>query len=50
MKYWINWDSWTLGDCRIATKLYDIVPNKIYIDKVLTQVKRAGLGLRKDIR
>ncbi len=47
-----QWDSWKGGDYFVANKLYDIIPNKIYIDRALSgqqaQNNMAGLGLRID--
>ena len=40
-----QWDGWKGGDYAVATKLFRAVPNKIYIDQVLTGLQRkAGWG------
>ena len=47
-----QWDGWKGGDYAVATKLYMAIPNKIYIDKVLTGLQRTtgmgGFGNRDD--
>lgn len=47
-----QWDGWKGGDYAVATKLYTAIPNKIYIDKVLTGLQRktgmGGFGNRDD--
>jgi len=47
-----KWGNYNFGDYRVASQLYDIVPNKIYINKTLTSIQRAvanGLGRRDDL-
>jgi glycosyltransferase involved in cell wall biosynthesis len=46
-----NWEPFTNGDYRISKKLYNTVPNKIYINEILTKTYRnvkKGRGLRDD--
>lgn len=47
-----QWDGWKGGDYAVARKLYDAVPNKIYIDEPLTGLQRnkgwGGFGKRGD--
>ena len=47
-----KWDGWRGGDYHVANKLYQKIPNKIYIDRALSgqqdQHNMAGLGLRID--
>ena len=48
----VIWDEWTLGDYRIVKQLYDKIPNKLYIDEVLSKVQRRkanGLGQRNNL-
>ena len=53
-KYIANaqWDGWRGGDFVVACKLFKAVPNKIYIDKILTGLQRTegwgGDGKRAD--
>lgn len=53
-KYIANaqWDGWRGGDFVVACKLFKAVPNKIYIDKILTGLQRTegwgGDGKRDD--
>lgn len=51
-KYWMDWDDYNLGDYRVASTLYNQIPNKVYIDKTLTGLQRNeanGLGMRDDL-
>ncbi|NOR87086.1 MAG: glycosyltransferase [Bacteroidales bacterium] len=47
-----QWDGWKGGDFVVATKLYQRIPNKIYINKVLTALQRkeswGGFGDKMD--
>lgn len=47
-----QWDGWKGGDYAVATKLYRTVPNKKYIDQVLTGLQRTegwgGFGKHED--
>lgn len=47
-----QWDGWRGSDFMVASKLYNIIPNKIYIDNVLSGLQRAkgygGWGKRDD--
>ncbi|MCF6171611.1 MAG: hypothetical protein L3J31_02045 [Bacteroidales bacterium] len=47
-----QWDGWRGGDFAVATKLFEVIPNKIHIDKVLTGLQRTegwgGRGARDD--
>ena len=50
-KYKVDWEPFTKGDYRISKKLFTIVPNKRYINNVLTKSERdvkKGRGLRDD--
>jgi glycosyltransferase involved in cell wall biosynthesis len=50
-KYKINWEPFKRGDFRVANTLYDSVPNKIFLNKVITGLQRSvedGLGRRDD--
>lgn len=50
-KYKVQWEAFTNGDYRVAKKLYDVVPNKIYINSILTTSQRdvrKGRGIRDD--
>lgn len=49
-KYITDWEAYKLGDYRIATKLYNKIENKAYINKILTQSQGegSGFGLRID--
>ena len=51
-KEYTYWDEWSLGDYRSASRLYRIVKDKVYINKVLSKVQRKqanGLGRRDDL-
>ncbi|MFP4471194.1 MAG: hypothetical protein ACLFPE_10945 [Bacteroidales bacterium] len=47
-----QWDGWKGADFAVASRLYGIIPNKIYIDQVLTGLQRqtgwGGFGARGD--
>lgn len=47
-----QWDSWKGADFVVATKLFNAIPNKVYINKVLTGLQRTtgtgGFGKRDD--
>ncbi len=47
-----QWDGWKGGDYAVASKLYRVVPNKIYVNLVLTGLQRqdgwGGFGKPKD--
>ena len=52
-KYKQTWEPYKRGDFRIAKKLYSIIPNKIYINKVLTKLQRndgGGAGKQDDLK
>lgn len=52
-KYKQLWEPYKRGDFRIAKKLYSIIPNKIYINKVLTKLQRndgGGGGKQDDLK
>lgn len=38
LKY-AKWDEWGGGDFRISSRLWDVIPNKIQIDHILTQIQ-----------
>jgi len=44
------WDGYKQGDYRLASKLYDSIPEKNYIDEILTatQIQKNGMGQRQD--
>ena len=47
-----KWDNYSIGDYRVADALYDKIPNKVHINKVLTGLQRSnsgGLGQRDDL-
>lgn len=48
----VRFDYYSAGDFRMANALWDLIPNKIWIDKVLTGLQRTdsygGYGDRKD--
>jgi hypothetical protein len=51
IKYRVDWEPFSNGDFRVAKQLYQKVPIKRYIDKILTKVIRnvkAGRGLQDD--
>ncbi len=43
------WDEFSCCDYRVINRLWNIIPNKIYIDAVLTQTQSIGQGNREDI-
>lgn len=47
-----QWDGWRVGDYFVASKLYEKIPDKIYLDRVFTGMQDAhrlpGLGFRND--
>jgi hypothetical protein len=53
VNYFIEWEPFKRGDYRIAKKLYNLVPNKIWINDVLTGTQRTdgggGMGRRDDL-
>ncbi len=51
-KYAVSWEGYKRGDYRVAKKLYETIPNKIYLNKILTKINRKvanGFGRRDDI-
>lgn len=51
VKHWIDWDSWTMGDFRTSSMLFNKIKNRYFINKVLTGLQRQtanGLGRRDD--
>lgn len=46
------WDEYSLGDFRTAISLYNRIPEKVYIPKILTGVQEStgGLGERNDLK
>ena len=51
-KYMFNWEPYKRGDYRIAKKLFETVPNKIYINEILTSIQREtedGMGRKDDL-
>lgn len=51
--YFVEWEPFKRGDYRVSTKLYSSVPNKIWINDVLTGIQRSdgrgGMGKRDDM-
>ena len=50
-KYKQTWEPYKRGDYRVAIKLYNIIPNKIFINQTLTELQRVfegGNGKRDD--
>ncbi|MTW22769.1 glycosyltransferase family 2 protein [Allochromatium palmeri] len=47
-----KWDGWAGGDFAVASKLYDAIPSKVYIQEVLTALQRTenwgGRGSKDD--
>ena len=47
-----RWEGWSGGDYRVVSGLYDRVPNKIFIDEILTGIQRdnrgGGMGKQTD--
>jgi hypothetical protein len=51
-KYCVDWEAYKMGDYRVATKLWETVPNKIFINRILTKINRKvanGFGRRDDL-
>jgi len=48
----VRWEGWSGGDYRVVSALYDLVPNKVFIDKILTGIQRdyrgGGMGKQTD--
>lgn len=44
------WDEFSCCDYRVIKRLWDAIPNKVYIDSVLTQTQTIGQGNREDIK
>lgn len=45
-----RWDAYSSGDYRTAMSLFLRIPEKVYINKILTALQQVpGLGLRKDL-
>ena len=50
-KFKIKWEPFKRGDFRVADSLYKTIPNKIFLDEVLTALQRDkedGFGMRDD--
>lgn len=50
-KYKQQWEPYKRGDFRVVSKLYSIIPNKVYINEALTELQRnieGGNGRRDD--
>jgi len=51
--YFVGWEPFKRGDYRVSTVLYNTVPNKIWVNDVLTGLQRmdgrGGMGKREDI-
>ncbi len=51
-KYAVDWEPYKMGDWRVGTKLWGVIPNKIFINKKLTKINRKtanGFGRRDDL-
>ena len=44
-----EWDSWKCGDYRFFSKLFDTIPNKVYINKPLVFISQIGFGMKRDV-
>lgn len=49
-KEYAYWDEFSCCDFRVISRLWNIIPNKIYIDSVLTQTQSIGQGNREDVK
>jgi len=52
VKHKVYWEPYKRGDFRVANELYDKIPNKVYIDSVITKLQRKiedGFGKRDDL-
>ena len=50
--YKIKWEPYKRGDYRVSRDLYKLVPNKLYINEILTKIQRSdggGNGRRDDL-
>ena len=48
----IPWEPYKRGDYRVASQLYKTIPNKVFINKILTKLQRlddGGFGKRDDL-
>ena len=43
-KYKQKWEPYKRGDYRVAIKLYNLIPNKIFINQILTELQRSYEG------
>ena len=51
-KHKTSWEPYKRGDFRVADELYDKIPNKVYIDSVITKLQRQvedGFGKKDDL-
>ena len=46
----IEWDGWKCGDFRFINKIYNKIPNKVTIPKMLVNIGQIGDGKREDIK
>ena len=51
--YFVEWEPFKRGDYRVSTRLYNSVPNKIWVNDMLTGIQRSdgrgGMGKRDDM-
>ena len=45
----LKWDGWKCGDFRFIEKVYNKIPNKVAIEKMLVTIGQIGDGKREDI-
>ena len=53
VKHKVLWEPYKRGDFRVANELYDKIPNKIFIDDVITKLQREtedGFGKKDDLK
>ncbi len=43
------WDAWKCADYRYVSKLYETIPNKVYIKETLVEIGQIGFGNQTDI-
>jgi hypothetical protein len=43
------WDELSCCDYRVAKRLWDEIPRKVFVDRVLTETQSVGRGIRNDI-
>ena len=53
VKHKVLWEPYKRGDFRVANELYDKIPNKVFLDNVITKLQREvedGFGRRDDLK